>query len=111
MGKIVSIKLNQAQIALEDCRVRLSVKYKGVYCSEIKIWKLPESGNLLNLLKIKKTYWAAYGDSAKFLQGWLYQDDLMKILASKIEKCSNESDLKALCLDLNRIIGKKNHDL
>jgi hypothetical protein len=111
MGKIQSIKLDQARIVLDDCSIRLIVKYKGVYCSEIKIWKLPKSGNLLSFLNNKNLYWAVYGETAKFLQGWYYQDDLMKLLSQKVERCANEADLKRLCLDLENILKKRESEI
>ena len=107
MGKIESIRRSQARIILDDCYIRLFVKYKGVYCSEIRIWKLPKSHILLSMFNPKNIFWAVYDDTAKMLQGWFFKEgDFLTTLAQKIEMCSNENDLKRLCLNLENIISK-----
>jgi|WetSurMetagenome_2_1015567.scaffolds.fasta_scaffold671755_2 hypothetical protein len=107
MGKIESIRHSQARIILDDCYVRLFVKYSGKYCSEIRIWKLPKSHIFLSMFNPKNIFWAVYSDEAKSLHGWFYKDgDLISTLAHKIEKCANEKDLKRLCLNLENIITK-----
>ena len=107
MGKIESIRSSQARIILDDCYIRLFVKYKGVYCSEIRIWKLPKSHIFLSMFNPKNIFWAVYGDMAKMLHGWFSKEgNLITALAHKIELCSDEKDLKRLCLNLENIISK-----
>ncbi len=107
MGKIESIRFGQARIIFDDFCVRLFVKYKGSYCSEIRIWKLPKSNNLFSMFNSKNLFWAVCDDAAKFLQGWFYEEgDLLYTLARKIEKCSNEDELKRLCFNFENIIAK-----
>ena len=82
MGKIESIKHGQARIILDDYYIRLFVKYKGVYCSEIRIWKLTKSHTFLNMFNSKNIFWAVYNDQAKCLHGWFYKGgDLLSTLA------------------------------
>jgi len=107
MGKIESIRFGQARIIFDDFCVRLFVKYKGNYCSDIRIWKLPKSNNLFSMFNTKNLFWAVCDDVAKALHGWFYKEgDLLNTLAHKIEKCSNEDDLKRLCLNLENIVAK-----
>lgn len=107
MGKIESIKGSQAKIILDDCYIRLFVKYKDRYCSEIRIWKLPKSHTFLSMFNTKNIFWAIYNNEAKALHGWFSKDgDFLSTLAHKLEKCANEKDLKRLCLNLENIITK-----
>ena len=104
MGKIGSIKFGQARIILDDACVRLFVRYKGNYCSDIRIWKLPKNNNLFAMFRSKNLFWAVSDNTAKTLQGWFYKDgDLLKTLANKIAQCSNEKELKRFCFDLENI--------
>ncbi len=105
MGKIESIRYDQARITLDDSCVRLFVKYKGKYCSDIRIWKLPKSNNLFSMFNSKNLFWAVCNDAAITLHGWFdKKGNLLTILANKIERCSNEEDLKRFCLNLENII-------
>lgn len=107
MGKIESIRRGQAKIILDDCYIRLFVKYKGVYCSEIRIWKLPKSHIFLSMFNPKNIFWAIYNDEAKVLHGWFNKEgDLSNTLAHKIEQCANEKGLKKMCINLENIITK-----
>lgn len=107
MGKIESIRGSQARIILDDYYIRLFVKYKGRYCSEVRIWKLPKSHTFLSMFNAKNIFWAVYNDEAKTLHGWFYKEgNLLSALAHKIEKCDNEKDLKRLCLNLENITNK-----
>jgi hypothetical protein len=99
MGKIESIRFGQARITLDDCCIRLFVRYKGKYCSDIRIWKLPKSNNLFSMFKSKNLFWAVCEDASQYFQGWFYKEgDLLTTLANKIEKCSNEGELKDFVL-------------
>ena len=107
MGKIESIRFGQARITLDDSCIRLFVRYKGKHCSKIRIWRLPKYNNLFSMFNMKNLFWAVCGDASKFLQGWFYKDgDLLRVLANKIERCSNEEDLRRFCLNLENIIAK-----
>lgn len=107
MGIIESIKSNQARITLDDFSVRLFVKYKGNHCSDIRIWKLSKSNILFGMFNSKNLFWAVCDEAAISIHGWFCKEgDLLNVIAHKIEKCSNESELKRLCLNLENIVEK-----
>lgn len=98
-------KIQSKKILLNDFCVRLFIKYKDKYCSDIRIWKLPKNNNLFSMFNNKNLFWAVSGDESKTLQGWFSKDgDLLSVLSKKIEKCENEEDLKKLCLNFENII-------
>ncbi|HOW60550.1 MAG TPA: hypothetical protein P5548_01490 [Candidatus Moranbacteria bacterium] len=107
MGVIESIGANRARIIFDDFCVRLFLKYKGNYCSDVRIWKLSKSNILFGMFNSKNLYWAVCDEAANSLHGWFYKEgDLLKSLAHRIEQCSNENELKRLCLNLENIIEK-----
>lgn len=69
MGKIESVKNGQVRIMLNNCYIRLFVKYKRSHCSEIRSWKLPKSRNFLSMFTTKKIFWAIYDDMAQMMNG------------------------------------------
>ena len=107
MGEIKSIQGNQARIIFKDFCIRLFVKYKGNYCSDIRIWKLPKSSVLLGMFNSNNLFWSVCDEDAISIHGWFYKEGiLIDVLANRIARCSDENELKRFCLNLESIIEK-----
>ena len=95
----------QAIINFPDFDIRIFVKYRGVYCSAIRIWKLPPQSSFLSMLKRKNLFWAIYDEDAICLHGWFSKEpSLLRALADKVVQCENFQELKELLIDFERII-------
>ncbi|OHB66440.1 MAG: hypothetical protein A2Y77_03820 [Planctomycetes bacterium RBG_13_62_9] len=105
MSTIQRLSPRQAIINFPDFDIRIFVKYRGRYCSAIRIWKLPPRSTFLSMMRSDRLIWAVYGDDAKRLHGWFHSDgDLMKTLASKIGQCKDYEELKGVLIDCERIM-------
>ena len=106
MNTIKHLSSKQAIINLLDFDVRIFVKYRGVYCSAIRIWKLPTHSSFISMFNTKNLVWAIYNNDAKFLQGWFYKEEpnLLKALADKVVQCKNYVEFKNLLIDFEKII-------
>jgi len=92
---------------LPDFDIRIFVKYSGVYCSAIRIWKLPPQSSFLSMFNTKNLIWTIYNRDAKFLHGWFFNEEpnLLKALADKIVQCKNFEEIKELLIDFERIVS------
>ena len=105
MSTIQHLSSRQAIINFPDCDTRIFVKYRGRYCSAVRVWKLPPRSSFLSMFNSNRLIWAVYGDDAKRLHGWFHSDgDLMKTLASKIGQCKDCEELERVLIDCERIM-------
>ena len=106
MNTIKRLSPRQAIVLFPDFDIRIFVKYRGVYCSAIRIWKLPSHSNFLSMLKIKNLIWAIYGRDATFLHGWFNKEpNLLKAITEKVVQCNDFEELKKLLIDFERIVS------
>lgn len=106
MTTIKRLSPRQAIINFSDFDVRIFTKYKGVYCSEIRIWKLPPKSTFLSMFNTKNLIWAVYGKDATALHGWFNKEsNLLKAIVDKVVQCKNFEELKELLIDFERIIS------
>ena len=104
MGKIKQLSSRQAIINFPDFDIRIFTKYKGHYCSEIRIWKLPPKSSFLSMLNTKNLIWAIYNRDAKFLHGWFSKEpNLLEAITNKVIKCKNLEEFKELLIDFEKI--------
>ncbi|HUU16590.1 MAG TPA: hypothetical protein VMW72_05530 [Sedimentisphaerales bacterium] len=104
MNTIKRISSRQAIINFPDFDIRIFVKYRGVYCSAIRIWKLPRNSSFLNMLNSKNLIWAICDRNATALHGWFNKEpNLLKAIAEKVVQCKNYEELKKLLVDFERI--------
>lgn len=106
MTTIKRLSRRQAIINFPDFDVRIFTKYKGVYCLEIRIWKLPPKSTFLRMFNTKNLIWAVYGKGATVLHGWFNKEsDLLKAIANKVVQCKNFEELKELLIDFEEIMS------
>ena len=106
MTAIKRLSPRQAIINFSDFDVRIFTKYKGAYCSAIRIWKLPPKSTFLSMFNTKTLIWAVYGKDATYLHGWFNKEsNLLKAIADKVVQCKNSEELKELLIDFEKIIG------
>ena len=105
IAKIKRLSSKQAIINFSDFDIRIFIKYKGPYCSEIRIWKLPPKSNFLSMFNTKNLLWAIYNQDAKFLHGWFSEEgNLLEAITNNVAKCKNFDELKNLLIQFEKII-------
>ena len=106
MNTIKRLSSRQATINFPDFDIRIFVKYRGVYCSVIRIWKLPRKSCFLSMFNTKHLIWAIYDRNATALHGWFNKEpNLLKAIAEKVVQCKNFEELKKLLIDFERIVS------
>ena len=114
MGKITSINEKRATIEFSDFCIRLFVKYRGSYCSEIRVWKLPPGGGFLSMFNTKNLVWAMYGDATKAIHGWFTPPPVtqpndkrhwLQVFADKIADCKNYDEIKEFLTDVEGMLA------
>jgi len=108
VSRIKHLSSRQAIINFPDFDIRIFVKYRGAYCSAIRVWKLPPQSSSLRMLNFKNLIWAIYDENAKYLHGWFCKEgNLLEALASKVVQCKDFEELKGLLTDFERIMRGK----
>lgn len=106
MNTIKRLSSKQAIINFPDFDIRIFVKYRGAYCSAIRIWKLPPQSNFMSMFNTRNLIWAIYNRDATALHGWFNKEpNLLKALADKIVQCKNFDELKELLINFERILS------
>ena len=106
MNTIKRLSSKQAIINFQDFDIRIFIKFKGAYCSSIRIWKLPPQSSFISMLKVKNLIWAIYNKDAIFLHGWFNKEpNLLKAIADIVVQCKNFEELKELLKDFEKIIN------
>ncbi len=106
MSRIKRFSSKQAIINFTDFDIRIFVGYRGIYCSSIRIYRLPPQSSFLHMLKHKNLIWAIYNEAAICIQGWFSKDPtLMEGLTGKIVRCKDFEELKELLIDLEKMVS------
>lgn len=114
MGKITSINEKRATIEFSDFCIRVFSKYRGAYCSEIRVWKLPPGGSFISMFNTKNLVWAIYDDVAKMTHGWFTPPPVtqpndkrywLQVFADKIADCKNYDEIKVLLTDIEGMLA------
>jgi hypothetical protein len=114
MGKITSINEKRATIEFSDFCIRVFSKYRGAYCSAIRVWKLPPGGSFLNMFNTKNLVWAIYDDAAKMTHGWFTPPPVtqpndkrhwLQVFANKISDCNNYDEIKEFLTDVEGMLA------
>jgi hypothetical protein len=114
MGKITSINEKRATIEFSDFCVRVFAKYRGSYCSEIRVWKLPPGGGFLSMFNTKNLVWAMYGDTTKAIHGWFTPPPVtqpndkrhwLQVFSDGIAGCKNYDEVKEFLADIEGMLA------
>lgn len=106
MNTIKRLSPRQAIINFPYFDIRIFTKYKGVYCSEIRIWKLPPKSTFLSMFNTKNLIWAIYNQDAMTLHGWFNKEHIvLKAIVDKIIQCKDFKEIKKLLIDFEKIIN------
>lgn len=114
MRNIISINKNRATIEFPEFCIRIFTKYRGNYCSEIRIWKLPPGGNFWHMFNTKNLVWAMYDNDAAGIHGYFTPPPITKpndkrhwleVLTNRIANCKNFDEIKSLLINIEGMLS------
>lgn len=107
MGNITSINQKRATVEFPDFCIRVFAKYRGPYCTELRVWKLPPGGSFWHMFNTKNLAWAVYDDQAKTVHGWFSREPKgwLQAFVNGIAHCQDYDDVKGFLINIEGVIN------